>query len=600
MAPKSPWKKKATPSTDAKRNVGSELVASTAINYEEAQTDEVEALQAIYMEDYEEIEVKGAWSKTTDRSFRLKIRSNTDRESYVTLSVRLTATYPKTPPLLDLQGSGSFHERTQKRLRNIVEKRPKQLLGEVMIGIIADEIQDALEDAVVARQQGTLPSLEEERVSAEEVTTALAKQAEQAEVRRLQEAQDEEERVLKQMVDQEIDRREKRKPAKMTEEQPRANPDSNVMTFDQTATLKISGEIVEFSRVAMISILSRTRDQEVYLAKPQLVNSATSVLVAVKRISFRKSREDVMELESILESTQKLRHANILSIFAYRIDRLDDLKYELVVCTENVDRGTLHDQIELGHLHVSKARQFATELLEALDYLHRNGVAHGGVDAKNVVVVITSSVSVKLVDSGYSSVTPASDALPKNWKAPEGDRKSPTTQRKTDVWYFGILAMQMFLGLQVTSQYSSPQVLLGRLDLTDSFDDFLRKVFTVDTKKRPSAFDLLPTEFLRTDDAVMDHAPLNTSNMQRALPSRNGAAFASPGKRRSGHNSSNMFEATSRYASDFTEMGRLGKGGFGEVVKARNKLDGGIYAVKKVKAGTATPRSGHLRGDVAE
>lgn len=39
---------------------------------------------------------------------------------------------------------------------------------------------------------------------------------------------------------------------------------------------------------------------------------------------------------------------------------------------------------------------------------------------------------------------------------------------------------------------------------------------------------------------------------------------------------------SSRYKSDFIEMGVLGRGGGGEVVKVRNRLDGRIYAIKKI------------------
>uniref|UniRef100_V9KJK6 Eukaryotic translation initiation factor 2-alpha kinase 1 n=1 Tax=Callorhinchus milii TaxID=7868 RepID=V9KJK6_CALMI len=45
----------------------------------------------------------------------------------------------------------------------------------------------------------------------------------------------------------------------------------------------------------------------------------------------------------------------------------------------------------------------------------------------------------------------------------------------------------------------------------------------------------------------------------------------------------NLFQGQpSRYMSEFEEVSRLGKGGYGKVYKVRNKLDGQFYAVKKI------------------
>jgi len=344
MAPKSPWKKNQKP--DVLKSAAAEQ-ASPAINYGEVQAEEVEVLQAIYMEDFEEVEVKGAWSKTTDRSFKLRLRSFSDQESMVVLSVRLTATYPKTLPLLDVAGTEAYHERTQKRIRSILANRPKQLLGEVMIHAIASEIQDALEDAVSARQQGTLPSLEEERASAEEVAITLAKAAEEAEARRVREAEAEEARVLKQMVDDAVTRTEKRKPAKVTV----AEPNDDSISFDQPAILADGNESLQFSSVSLVSPLETKPEEQLHLATPQ-TQGTFAPLVAVKRLTVQKARDEIMQIESYLEAVRKVRHIGILGLLAYRIDRIDEQKSQVVLCSQYADRGTLHGTL-LCHFLVS-------------------------------------------------------------------------------------------------------------------------------------------------------------------------------------------------------------------------------------------------------
>ncbi|KAL9102752.1 MAG: hypothetical protein Q9187_009087, partial [Circinaria calcarea] len=51
---------------------------------------------------------------------------------------------------------------------------------------------------------------------------------------------------------------------------------------------------------------------------------------------------------------------------------------------------------------------------------------------------------------------------------------------------------------------------------------------------------------------------------------------------------------SSRYSNDFVEAGRLGRGGFGEVVRARNKIDSRIYAIKKITQTSPSALSGVL------
>lgn len=584
MAPKS----KATQNTTKTQKKFAKVEEPTAaVNYEEVQNDELQSLEAIYGEDFESVEVKGAWSKTTDRAFKLRLRSTLSDGDAVTMQVRLTATYPRTLPILSIEGLEEFHKRTQQRVKNILANLPKQKTGEAMIYYIAEEIRDALDDAIQAKQEGVLPSLDDERWSREQASTALAKEVEEAEARRAEEEQGEQDRMMQQMVDEEINRRESRKPVKPADDTKVATATAiaaaaDLVTFDTPSVLRTADEKIGFTQVHLLTQLSKTRNQRTYLARP-ISDSSKPAVLAVKRIKLSRSREEVLALEDILGSLQKLYHPGLLNIVAYRIDKVEAIGYELVLCTEYADRGSLADLLDLGTVHISRARHFIVELLEGLDYLHRNGITHGALTAASVVLDGSPTISPKLSNFGQTKISHTPVRLPLKWQAPEGETSSPTVQRKTDIWYFGILVMRILLPSELRLQYGSPQLMLDKVNFSNSFYGFLQKMFALEPKKRSAAFELLAAEFLRTEDLIMDDphltSPLTTTDSSRYQR----GSFSSPVKRRSRHNSTSVAEPLSRYSADFTELGRLGKGGFGEVVKARNKLDGGVYAVKKIK-----------------
>jgi translation initiation factor 2-alpha kinase 4 len=166
------------------------------------------------------------------------------------------------------------------------------------------------------------------------------------------------------------------------------------------------------------------------------------------------------------------------------------------------------------------------------------------------------------------------------WLPPEtANTSQPQFTQKTDIWNFGILFLQMIFGLTVIQMYSSPTALADSLALSDSLHELVLKLFKADPKKRPRAVDLGPSEFLATDAPILDEDI-------SAAPSRFGSisSLQPTTPRRQRHDSMNTGGpfSRSRYREDFVEEGRLGKGGFGEVVKARKKLDGQKYAIKKI------------------
>ncbi|KAI9818457.1 MAG: hypothetical protein M1827_000516 [Pycnora praestabilis] len=633
--PKSPWTKQAPhnfknndgfPSIDDKELAKAAEPAKLAptkpsrqsLDYSETQHDEVEALRSIYMEDYEEVELKGAWSKSAGHAFKLHLKSYTDPDSSVIVSITMTATYPKTAPILVVSDAENLRDQTRREISSIVDAKPKALLGSEMIYEIATLIQDALEDEVQHRAgDAHMPSLEEERAVQEAAAMELAREQADAERRKEAEASLEQDRMLGHMLQEELERRKERAREVKRRSRPVPLDDKNLVevvqdstefiSFEQLITLR--GEYVHpvsFRSVAGMVPMRKGPMTEVLMVRPILSQGGRSVpSLVLKQAELKDAmsqsgdlKREIQDLEGELETLKKLRHSNIVDFLDFKVNHFvaDSGErsgvWNINILTEYANKGSLLETLDtVSSLGVEIVRGYTIQLLEALDFYHCNGIIHKSIHAGNVLLWRPQSGTtiVKLGDGGYQqhlyqltnhvrATATFSTGKSAYWLPPEVTQgyKGQFT-RKTDVWDLGVVVLQMMFGLSIFQRYKSPNMLMDTVNLSESSAEFLRKMFRPDARKRPTAFDLLPSEFLRNDAPVLAQLPSphesRLSSSASLIPSRHLQPRS---------DSMTAGGALSRYASDFVEAGRLGRGGFGEVVKSRNKLDGRFYAIKKI------------------
>ncbi|KAK8753818.1 hypothetical protein OTU49_001775 [Cherax quadricarinatus] len=226
------------------------------------------------------------------------------------------------------------------------------------------------------------------------------------------------------------------------------------------------------------------------------VRDDPSRVVAIKIIDKKalKGKEDSLENE--IKVLRRLTHPNIVQL----LETFED-KQKVYLVMELVTGGELFDRIvEKGSYTEKDAADLIRQVLEAVDYMHDQGVVHRDLKPENLLyfsqdedskIMISDFGLSKMEDSGIMATACGTPG----YVAPEVLAQKPYG-KAVDVWSIGVIAYILLCGYPPFYDENDAnlfaQILKGEFEfdspywdeISDSAKDFIRQLMCVDVEKR--------------------------------------------------------------------------------------------------------------------
>jgi serine/threonine protein kinase len=236
---------------------------------------------------------------------------------------------------------------------------------------------------------------------------------------------------------------------------------------------------------------------EVYLAKQR---SAFDREVAIKIIREDLVHDSIARQRFLREAevSAHLKHNHVLPMY-----ELGEERGRLFLVTPYIAGGTLARRLQNGPLPLSDVHQLFSALLEAVAYIHRQGVVHRDLKPNNILLDEGNDgeVYVRLIDFGIARPQGASASPPLTtagnemgtiaYMAPE--RLSGVAAPSNDIYSLGVILYQMLTGQLPIDEQGRAQ----RLPLPQPLDDVVNRCMAPRIDERYSSAEEVLAAFER-------------------------------------------------------------------------------------------------------
>ncbi|KIJ97967.1 hypothetical protein K443DRAFT_104703 [Laccaria amethystina LaAM-08-1] len=554
---------------------------------EESQQEEITVLKSIYAEDFIECPPPKAW-KGAGRlpEFIIKV-PHPDPDHASKVNVQLHVKFPKTYPLLacptfTLQkpAKGLTNEQLTKLSQAINGEAQKQRGSEMVFS---------------ARKQREAEEAEREQDRAFKAAQELDEQIQA-------------DHAMRQLIAREQQYKANRKRTNSEATEVPLLSDTPIETFSHE--VEVGG--VLFNTVKLFH--PRTDGLGVvYMADPMVDDVSTTLPLELYVVTFEsqyystnQGRKKLKQVEAEIQRLTTVRHQNLISVFAVKLNIPHSSgPPQLMVLSEQRPALTLHDVLQdCDSLREERASDYLGQILSGLNAVHGADLVHRGINAGCIGLASrdapSSSKLVKLGKVAYHTRlldlhrsnsfgphTPAVADEPQisdEWLSRDVKNESSLLYtRQRDLHAVGIVLLQMLMSLNVTEIFPDVQGAIFALSASPVLARQASSMLIPTKKSQVTCMSLL-SELAEAScqSPVTSKSIPNYYNADPKTPMNFGSPdleyFRMPASAARSH--------TSRWKEDWEELELLGKGAFGSVVKARNKIDSRIYAVKKIRLRT--------------